>query len=406
MHDDENLSGRLARLRIGRLAIVVIATIGRTFFIASAGAESPTQSTAEPAVKVTWQRVDETEVSIGRVVVSDRAGGMLLESSAGAQTIIEATKVLQAEVAVENFRPLTPDELGEQLLAELPDGFQVYTTPHYVIAYDTSLTYAKWTSSLLERLHRAFTGYWSTKGFELTKPEFPLPVVVYASRDQYRSASKSELGGAAGSVIGYYSLATNRVNMYDLTGAEAGRADRNERASFKTINHMLAQPTAVPLVATIVHEATHQVAFNCGLHSRFADVPLWLIEGMAVYFEAPDLTSSRGWTGVGKVNYPRLEVFRGHLAQWKSEEFQELITGSTRLRNPATALDAYADAWALNYYLIRYRPDGYVSYLEAQRQKSPLATTTADEKRAEFEQHFGALKDLEPDFLRRMSRHE
>ena len=44
-------------------------------------------------------------------------------------------------------------------------------------------------------------------------------------------------------------------------------------------------------MATIVHEATHQIAFNCGMQQRYADIPLWLCEGMAVYFEAPDLAS-------------------------------------------------------------------------------------------------------------------
>ncbi len=389
-----------------RLLLIVVSVMTWAIATNVSAAEESSEESNDPVLKVTWQQNDETTVSTGRVIVSDRAGGMLLESSDGRQAIIEAASVARAESTGESFAPLTHDELGAQLLSELPEGFQIYTTPHYVIAYDTSLTYAKWTSSLLERLHRAFTGYWSTKGFELNEPEFPLPVVVYASRDDYRLASRGELGAVAGSVIGYYSLATNRVNMYDLTGAEAGRAGRNERASFKTINHMLAQPAAVPLVATIVHEATHQIAFNCGLQTRFADIPLWLVEGMAVYFEAPDLSSSRGWTGIGKVNYPRLEVFRGHLARWKSDEFEDLITGSARLRNPQTAIDAYADAWALNYYLIRFQSAGYAGYLESQRQKGPLATTTAEEKLNEFEQHFGPLQELERDFLRRMSRLE
>jgi hypothetical protein len=88
----------------------------------------------------------------------------------------------------------------------------------------------------------------------------------------------------------------------------------------REINEMLSQPAAVPLVATIVHEATHQIAFNCGLQQRYADIPLWLCEGMAVYFEAPDLTSTRGWRGIGRVNYPRLETFRKNVPNWREEQ--------------------------------------------------------------------------------------
>ena len=58
--------------------------------------------------------------------------------------------------------------------------FARYTTPHYVVCYNTSRTYAQWTSSLLERLYKAFTNYWEGQGIELHEPEFPLPVFVFA----------------------------------------------------------------------------------------------------------------------------------------------------------------------------------------------------------------------------------
>ena len=67
------------------------------------------------------------------------------------------------------------------------------------------------------------------------------------------------------------------------------------------------------MVATIIHEATHQLAFNRGLQARFADVPLWVSEGIALYFETPDLRNSRGWQTVGAVNRVRLDRFRQYL---------------------------------------------------------------------------------------------
>src|SRR5262245_4562548 len=152
---------------------------------------------------------------------------------------------------------------------------------------------------------------------------------------------------------------------------------------------MLSQPEAIPLVATIVHEATHQIAFNCGLQTRYADIPLWLCEGMAVYFEAPDLTSTRGWRGIGKVNYPRLETFRRNLPRWSDDSLNSLVSDSRRFRDPRAASDAYADAWALNYYLIKYRPDEYVAYLKMLSEKEPLLEDDPKTRLAEFRQHFG-----------------
>src|SRR5262245_33444101 len=167
---------------------------------------------------------------------------------------------------------------------------------------------------------------------------------------------------------------------------------------------MLSAPAAVPLVATIVHEATHQIAFNCGLQTRYADIPLWLCEGMAVYFEAPDLESARGWTGIGKVNYPRLETFRNNQPRWTSESLQAMLADDRRFRDSRGAGDAYADAWALNYYLIKHEPKAYAAYLKLQAEKRPLVDDTPEKRLAEFRQCFGNLDQLEQDFLRQIAR--
>jgi hypothetical protein len=167
---------------------------------------------------------------------------------------------------------------------------------------------------------------------------------------------------------------------------------------------MLSQPAAVPLVATIVHEATHQIAFNCGLQTRYADIPLWLCEGMAVYFEAPDLASTRGWRGIGRVNYPRLTTFRENLSGWEAGALERLVADDRRFRDPRVAADAYADAWALNYYLIKYRPREYTSYLKLLADKRPLVQDDQQKRLADFREHFGELEDLERAFLKQMSR--
>jgi hypothetical protein len=256
----------------------------------------------------------------------------------------------------------------------------------------------------LERLYKAFTNYWENQGFELAEPEFPLAVLVFNDRQAYDRASRDDLPSGVGNIVGFYSLRSNRVNMFDLTGAEALRGAGNHRGSMREINHMLSQPQAVPLVATIVHEATHQIAFNCGLQARYADIPLWLCEGMAVYFEAPDLASTRGWRGIGRVNYPRLTTFRENLSGWRAGALARLVADDRRFRDPRLAVDAYADAWALNYYLIKYKPREYTSYLKLLAAKRPLVQDDPQKRLAEFREHFGELDDLERAFLKQMSR--
>jgi hypothetical protein len=301
------------------------------------------------------------------------------------------------------FTPVTSRELAERLLAELPADFRVHTTPHYVVCYNTSRAFAQWTSSLLERLHKAFTSYWKNEGLALREPEFPLAVLVFADREAYDRYSREDLPNGVGSIVGFYSLRSNRVNMFDLSGAESLRGPQR-RSSLREINQILSQPAAVPLVATIVHEATHQIAFNCGLQTRFADIPLWLCEGMAVYFEAPDLSSTRGWRGIGRVNYPRLRTFRDNVGQWRKGSLERLLANDHRFRNPRTASDAYADAWALNYYLIKYEPEAYRNYLQALAAKPPLVEDGPQARLAEFREHFGDLQALEKKFLEQMMR--
>jgi Protein of unknown function (DUF1570) len=279
-----------------------------------------------------------------------------------------------------------------------------------VICYNTSRAFAMWTSSLLERLHKAFVNYWENEGVELREPEFPLPVLVYADREMYDAASRADLPAGTGTlsgtggIIGYYSLRSNRVNMFDLTGTDAVRAGGNRRGSMREINQMLSQPAAVPLVATIVHEATHQIAFNCGLMQRYADVPLWLCEGMAVYFEAPDLTSMRGWRGIGRVNYTRLELFQHNLQNWRAGGLEKLLTSDDRFRNPQTAPAAYADAWALNYFLVKHRSSDYVAYLKTLSQKEPLIDDEPKTRIGDFRRHFGDPRRVEQEFVKQMSR--
>jgi hypothetical protein len=212
------------------------------------------------------------------------------------------------------------------------------------------------------------------------------------------------LGDGAGSIVGYYNLKNNQVNMYDLTGSESLRGPDNRRGSQREITQMLSQRAAVPLVSTIVHEATHQIAFNCGLQTRLSDIPLWLCEGMAVYFEAPDLTSSRGWRGIGRVNYPRLETFRRNLPNWRRDSLATLLADNRRFRDPHTAVAAYADAWALNYYLIKFHGKEYAAYLKLLAEKPSLMEDDPETRLDEFRQHFGDLRTLEREFLKQMSR--
>lgn len=353
---------------------------------------------------ITIKRDNIEQVVSGRTVVAAQDGGLLVQSADGVLWSIMPNEIVLKSSDDKPFEPLTGDELGKQLLKQLPKGFELYTTANYVILHNTSKPYAQWCGALFEQLYKVFTNYWTRRGFNLQKPEFPMVAIVFADQASYAAWSKPELGDAAGAIIGYYSLLSNRMTMYDLTGVEALRRPGNQRSTAEQINAMLTQPQAERTVATIIHEATHQVALNTGLQTRYADVPLWVSEGIAVYFETPDMKSLKGWGNIGGINRVRLAGFRDYLSRRPAESLESLLADDKRFRDTRTGNDAYAEAWALNYFLITKKSKQYYEYTAKLSKKPVLVWDTPEGRLNEFKASFGDdLQKLDAEFIRYMA---
>jgi hypothetical protein len=224
-------------------------------------------------------------------------------------------------------------------------------------------------------------------------------VVIFADRRAYEAHAAEALGGAAGRVAGYYDMLSNRVTTYDLTGSDALATGR--RPPGATGLAILSSPEAAGLVATLVHEATHQLAFNAGLHRRLAPVPVWVSEGIATYFETPDLQNARGWKGIGEVNLPRLERF---LAASRPGGLESLVQTDEAFRDPDAALDAYATAWATTHYLLQSRRADFVAYLRRLAAKKPLTEDSGEERLQEFRATFGEPATVEREAFKAAAR--
>lgn len=336
----------------------------------------------------------------GRVLVEAQDGGVLLEGQDGRLWALTADKVGERRSNDVPFEPWSRDEVGKRLLAELPEGFQLHTTAHYVIAYNTSRTYAQWCGALFEQLYRTFFNHWQRLGLKLEKPTL-IVACVFRDQSSYIQYSRPELGEAAGSIIGYYSLASNRITTYDLTGIEQLRQPGDRVRTQEHIQMILSRPSAERTVATVIHEATHQLAFNSGLQRRFADNPFWLSEGLAIYFESPDLSSRRGWRRVGEVNEVRLDGMLSYLPRRPQDSLFTLLTDDQRFRNTEKSPDAYAEAWSLCYYLIRKRPKEFARYIELIGEKPALGQDTPEQRLQDFQKAFGGdLTTLDREFLR------
>ncbi len=352
-----------------------------------------------------WERVSVRDpagdrILEGAVVVEGGDGGVLLERADQRYELMQPETIATRE-SVPAPPVETPRDLGRRILADLPAGFDLHLTHHYVICFDTSREYAKWAGAVFERLHDAFVSFWKRAGLDVAEPDRPLVVVIFADRRAYDEAVRRDVGAGSDRVSGYYSFLTNRVTTYDLTAADGLRPPG--RGSGRLAAEILARPEAAGLVATVVHEATHQMAFNCGMHRRLAPVPLWVCEGVATCFETPDLRSQTGWRGIGSLNTPRLERFRH---TYQAGDLERIVADDARFRDAETAVDAYAIGWALTWFLMETRRDAFVKYLAMLGSKVPCTQYGRDARLADFTTAFGSAAELERAFLRHMDRVE
>lgn len=355
-----------------------------------------------PLTRVTFRIQDETRTVEGKVLVEAVDGGILLLARDGRLWPIAAKQLSQREATDRSFRPLTSEETADRLLSRFGKGFGVVQTKHYVICTNTNREYAEWCGSLFERLLSSFLAFWGRRGLDLHEPAAPLVAVVFADERQFDEFASADAGPAARDSHGYYSIDNNYVVLYNLTSHTTG--GRLARSAAEIRRRLAA---AGLNVATVVHEATHQIAFNCGMHRRYADNPLWLVEGMAMFFETPDLNSRNGWRTAGELNAGRLRRFREYVVNRREpESLRTLVAGSERFADAALAEDAYAEAWALNYFLIKTRRMEYIEFLKRVADKPALRWDQPEQRLDEFQTAFGDdLAEFDRSFLRYMSRH-
>src|SRR5688500_3999355 len=74
----------------------------------------------------------------GRVLVQATDGGLVMEARDGVLWLIEPREILSREAIGEAFAPLSREQFVAAILTDLPAGFDVHTTAHYVVCYNTS----------------------------------------------------------------------------------------------------------------------------------------------------------------------------------------------------------------------------------------------------------------------------
>ncbi|MEZ6032406.1 MAG: DUF1570 domain-containing protein [Planctomycetaceae bacterium] len=219
---------------------------------------------------------------------------VLLEEPNGRQHQLATTKITSRTELSQRFVLFTPEELAADLLQQVPAGFEIAETDHYVLCSNSSSEYVDFCGRLLESVFSQYFRFMSELRISVQQPAQKLPVVIFASAAEFQTfALQQHPEISFADTPGYFSVSDNQTLLLDLTGDRSIRSRAN-------IRRVLA---GKPLqVATVVHEAVHQLSFNTGLQVRMADNPLWISEGLAMYFETPSVRSTWLWSRPGLVN--------------------------------------------------------------------------------------------------------
>ncbi len=287
----------------------------------------------------------------------------------------------------ERFQPYSPSEFRAALLRELGPGYDVSGTGHYLVAHPAGQR-DQWAGRF-EELYRAFVRHFAVRGFAPREPPCPLiGIVCRNQRDFLRYAAAQGIPAGPG-VLGCYANESNRIVLFDAGGGASRNADWRQNAS------------------VVLHEATHQVAFNTGIHSRLTPPPVWVAEGLAMLFEAPGVWNSNEATRPNsRINQARLDDFKNLVApRHRPELLSDLIRRDRWFQTSPRA--AYAEAWAFTFFLNEAHPRQYAEYLARTVRRPPLQPYTAAQRTADFTIVFGENWHLlEARFLRFMNEVE
>ncbi|MEQ1902911.1 MAG: DUF1570 domain-containing protein [Pirellulaceae bacterium] len=283
----------------------------------------------------------------------------------GRISFIPRDKIDSLKKTSNGFAPLDAKQIRATLGKEFGDKYQVTISEHFVVVHPPG-EQKKWVQPF-ESLYLQFRSYFWARGFAVDTPTFPMVAVVLNSRKEFDRFLENYVY-LDSRIQGYYSPTSNRVITY------SGSDSEQDNFFQKT---------------TLVHEATHQVAFNTGIHSRIAPAPRWVTEGLAMMFESKGVYNSQRYPDLAdRYNESQLLVFRqGIKAGEMRGKLQTLVDSDDWFKSEPEA--AYAYAWALSFYLMENRPNAYTSYLKALNEKPGFVAYPAADRRAEFEKYFG-----------------
>ncbi|MCW8130539.1 MAG: tetratricopeptide repeat protein [Planctomycetota bacterium] len=193
-------------------------------------------------------------------------------------------------------------------------------SPHFTIITNTNKELAKQMSQALEQQFADFVRRFAIRN----EPKAPLPVKVFAERAEFKKYSAEHGLPDPERVAGYYSPTEKEIVLFWSDDTE-------------------------DVLNTLYHETTH---YFVDLYMPKADAPIWMNEGLAVYFETAQFKNGKLETG--QIPYGRLLDLQEALKAHKNHKLSRLLN-MDQYGEMGYNLLAYAEGWSLVYFFANYQ---------------------------------------------------
>ena len=199
-------------------------------------------------------------------------------------------------------------------------------TPNFEIHCNSTEKVARAYAALMEEI-RSHLQKMFTSRIQRTQKA---PVFIYCSQEEFMSRDSLGRWGGRG-LGGYYNPVSQAITTYHGTFGFTGTT-----------------------LSVLCHEGTH---YYQGLVLKdFNNIPMWLIEGLAVYFgDGMVFDPVKKKMTLGKVPRDRLAHIQEKMLAKRHTPVEKLVTLT---RNQGFSGSHYADSWALIYFLVNSGKDG------------------------------------------------
>lgn len=288
----------------------------------------------------------------------------------GRLNFVPANSERDLQIVSDQFEPYSAEQLRSVLLEQHRDRYDVSITDHFVVIHPWGDA-AIWASPF-EDFHSRFVSLMESKGCELETPKVPMIAHVLRSRNDFNRSLINEVEIHDSRIAGFYSQISNRITTYDPRGKLRAGEDKWLYSAWP-----------------IIHEATHQSAFNTGVHNRFAPPPKWLSEGLATMFETASFAGSADVARPNlRVNAIRLKQLRKYLNTASLNAGLINLIANDRLFRTHPEL-AYSLSWGMSFFLVETRSADYIKFLMEDGKRTNFLPYTQEARMQDFARAFG-----------------